>query len=148
MARDWHCPTPATFFLVYPNTPLQPRRDTSIAGLSLGTFQPDKCHHCPHSHVSPSEDASLGLSGPCRRVHGGVSGAMCCSLGAPHIWNVCAADLISYCSGPSWDTVASFSCSCREAGLRHQQWLLSPTILPETMEVTALDALRERGTHS
>lgn len=45
-------------------------------GLSLGTLQHDKWCHCPHSHASLSEGASLGLGGSCRPVPGGVNGAM------------------------------------------------------------------------
>lgn len=149
-------PHPSHLFLVYPSTALQPRRDKSIAGLSLGTLQPDTWHHCPHSHVSPSEGASLALAVSCRHVHGGVSGAACCSPGAPHIWNVGPANLISHCSGPSWETMASFTYHAveRVALLLQRSWgqtptvAAVPTILPETTEVTAPGALWETGTHS
>lgn len=121
-------------------------------GLSLGTLQHDKWYHCPHSHVSPSEGASLGLDGPCRPVHGGVSGAMCCFPSVvPEVpWSTsylergcCKFDLALLWTLMGDSGLLRSTCSTEGGALLLQRsWAQTPTvaalptILPETMEVT------------
>lgn len=89
-------------------------------------------YHCPHSHVSPSEGASLGLGGSCRCVHGG----WVVQRASPLEHLIFGMWLLQIWSHTALDPHGRQRLLCLthsgEGGLapaeelRHQKWLLSP----------------------